>query len=369
MEFAGIEQGVKKYRYEITAEINKVLDSHDFIDGQVVEEFERELSSFCERKFAVGCASGTDALWLCLKAARLKQNAAVFVSPFSFVASADTIVRAGFKPIFIDIDNETLCIDPVALENSMGIAQSMGMETGAVIAVDIFGNPCDYVALHRVCEKFGAVLIADGAQSMGCQYNGKRGWQLADFVATSFFPSKPLGGWGDAGAVLGNAGFVRREEIKSLARHGRRGSVVNEIGINSRLDTIQAAILRVKLRHLTEELQNRRTIAKIYRRELEGKVHLQKITEKGVSSYAIMAIMIKNRDKVRERLALRGIPSRVYYRRGIHQEPAFNTKVLSFYGENCAKICESILCLPMHGFLSREEVLEVCEGVLDAIDE
>lgn len=371
MELMGVQTAAGIYQGQYREAITNVLAKADFIDGEEVTRFEKALGGFSGMSEVVGCASGTDALMLSLKGVKVPKRSAVFVSPFSFVASGDAIVRAGCTPVFVDIDPSTWTIDPETLNVTASVARGLGMELGAVIAVDIFGNRCAYNELRKICDEFDMKLIADAAQSMGSEYEGERRWSQADCVATSFFPSKPLGGLGDGGAVLCESGEVAAE-IRSLARHGkkRKDNEVSygKIGINSRLDTIQAACLRERLLTLGKEIECRNERAELFRRLLGDNVQFQKISDSVESAYAILGVLVENRSEVVTHLKEKGIPTRIYYRRGIHMEEAFErTGLQGASHSTCDEICKKIICLPMHAFLAEDDVVKICMTLLDVL--
>jgi len=368
MDFTGLKIEIKEHVGEILESMEKVLERSDFIEGQEVKELELALEGLTGAQYCVSCASGTDALWLALKSIGAGPGDAVLVSPFSFIASADVISRAGATAVFVDIDGDSWCIDSNRIRAAMFFARGIGLNPKAIIGVDIFGVPCDYISLKDIARDSGAVVIADAAQSLGGSRFGISVGNLTEISCTSFFPTKPLGCFGDGGAVFCQS-IERRDRIRSLKAHGKKTKrdksevSYEEIGTNSRLDTLQAGILCAKLKWFEMDNFKRNAIAEKYRGTLKN-VQFQAVPTDGVSAYAQFGILSARKNIISETLLQRGIPSRVYYARGIHEERAF--RMLNRREETfpiTERVCREILCLPMHSYLKEEEVDLVCEVV------
>jgi len=360
---------------EIDANIQAVLDSAQFIGGPYVAELEKRLAAFAGRGYCVTCANGTDALQAAFMAAGVGNGDVVFCPDMTFVASVEPAKMLGAVPVFCDILPDTYCLSPESLERQIQAVLAEGTRTPkAVVAVDILGNPCDYDAIVPLCERYGLILIEDAAQGFGASYQGRRACSFGQIAATSFFPAKPLGCYGDGGAV-----FVDDSGMEALARslcvHGQGpgGKYDNvRVGINSRLDAIQAAVLLPKLKALADyELDARQAVAERYRAAFAGKLVTPAVTAGGVSAWAQYALLAENgerRDRILGYLRERGIPSMVYYPKPQHALPVFQG--LPRYGEtyqNAMDYCARTFSLPMHPYLGEAEQKEVIAAVLEAL--
>ena len=329
MEFRDLKAQYSKLKYELDYAIEEVLRNGVFIGGTPVIEFEKELSDYVGVRHCVTCANGTDAITLALKAWGIGKGDAVFVPDFTFFSTAECPANEGAIPVFIDVDPKTYNIDPSRLESAITyVEKNTDLVPKVVIAVDLFGQTADYKELRSICDRHDLYLLEDGAQSFGASYQGKRSGALGDISTTSFFPAKPLGGYGDGGAVFtDNEKWART--IKSLAIHGKGASKYDNVslGMNSRLDTIQAAILRVKLRAFKQfELERVNEIAKIYMGCISGGVELPVINSGNYCSWAQYTIKLPrgvDRERVRESLEEVGIPTNIYYSKPLHEQKAF----------------------------------------------
>lgn len=359
--FIDLKSQYNAYKDEIDEAINSVLQSTSFIGGAKLDEFEANLAHYVGVKNAIGCSSGTSALVLALLALDIKQGDEVIVPSFTFIATAEMVSLLGAKPVFADIDLLDYNL------NVERIKKLVSPKTKAVIAVSIFGQMPDLMALNEFCQSQNIVLIEDGAQSFGATQDIgggalKKSCSIAPISCTSFFPSKPLGAFGDAGAVFTNDDILA-QKIRTTLNHGQKERYRHEfVGINGRLDSIQAAILNVKLKHLDAELAKREQIAQIYNQRLQNAVLPQ--VKKGFSSvWAQYSVRVENRDKVIAKLQSKGIPTAIHYPLGLHLQPAFKT--LGYTKgtlPNTELVSEQILSLPMSAFLSEEQQSQVIEA-------
>jgi len=344
----------------IEAAIGRVLDHGKFILGPEVAQLEAELGAFCGAKHVISCANGTDALVLAMMALEIGPGDAVLVPSFTFSASAESVVLAGATPVFVDVLEDTFNIDPAGLMAGLEAARAAGLKPRAVMTVDLFGQPADYDPIVGFCGENGLLLIADAAQSFGGSYAGTRVGTLATVTTTSFFPSKPFACYGDGGAI-----FTDDEQLDSLLRSIRvHGQGVNKydnlrIGMNSRLDTLQAAILLEKLGIFAEELEMRQVVAGRYEAGFAGivdRVIPSRVIDASVSAWALYTVRIRGggRDAVQAALSDLGIPSGVYYPKSLHQQPAYAECPRATDLETSERLCGDVLSLPMHPYLDEE---------------
>lgn len=358
--------------------VGEVMARGQFVLGPEVEELETQLSAVTGGSFVVGCSSGSDALWLILRALGIGAGDAVFVPTFTFVASAAAIARVGAVPIFVDVDADTYNISPASLKRAWdqySKTSHRGFNARAVIAVDLFGLPCDHKGLQLFSDEHELLLIGDAAQSLGASRDGRRSGSLAACTATSFFPSKPLGCFGDGGAVFCTRQPVA-DRIRVLRNHGRRDGVIEELGWNCRLDTLQAAVLLEKLKNFDDERVRRTGIAARYAEGLQGVVRTPSLPEGTLSAWAQYTVALdhpaaqvfeRRRQLVRD-LAARGVPTRIYYEHPLHLEPALARFSL---GSGSLPVAEDLSCrvlsLPVHSYLKDEEVEFVIASVKDCL--
>ena len=375
MQFIDLKAQYQALKGEIDANIQNVLDSTQFIGGSHVKELETQLAAFAGRKHCITCANGTDALQLAFMSLEIGERDAVFCPDMTFISSTEPASMFGAVSVFCDIRPDTYCLDPASLERQIQAVLSEGVFTPkAVVAVDILGNPCDYDAIVPICKKYGLTLIEDAAQSFGASYHGKRACSFGRIAVTSFFPAKPLGCYGDGGAV-----FTDDDELdklfRSLCVHGKGpgGKYDNiRVGINSRLDNLQAAILLPKLKALGNyELDARQAVAGRYSAAFAGKFVTPFVAEGCVSAWAQYALLAKDtvqRDKIVAYLTEKGIPSMIYYPKPQHALPVFKNEPR--YGEefrNANDYCARTFSLPMHPYLTEAEQIEVINAVLEAV--
>lgn len=369
MQFRDLKQQYQVLKTDIDKAILDVAASGAYIMGPQVKELERQLADYAGTKHCISCASGTDALTLALKAWGIQRGDAVFVPDFTFFASSEAVSLEGATPVFIDVDRETFNINPVDLENKIEVTIQKGELTPKIIiAVDLFGLPADYPAIRRIADKYRLLILEDGAQSFGSAVNGKRSCSFGDISTTSFFPSKPLGCYGDGGAC-----FTDNDEwaalMDSYRMHGKGSSKYENvrIGMNSRLDTIQASILQIKLKAFAGELAAVNKAVAEYTTRLANIVETPVVPSGFLSSWAQYTIKMNNkteRDGLQAYLKRQGIPSMVYYPTPIHRQIAYKDSKLP--ESDCpvaGRLCDTVLSLPMHPYISSEEIDGVCNAI------
>ncbi|PHS21231.1 MAG: aminotransferase DegT [Robiginitomaculum sp.] len=357
MGIAFIDLQAQRARIEdkINAAITKVLDEGRFIMGPQVTLFEEQIAEFGNAKHALGCGNGTDALALPLLAWKVGPGDAVYCPSFTFAATGEIVPWYGATPVFVDILPDTYNIDPVKLEASIEKTKAEGKLTPKVIiAVDLFGQPADYPALKRIAKKYDMKLVADSAQGFGCTLNGNHPLHWADVTTTSFFPAKPLGCYGDGGAVLTNCDETA-DIIRSLRVHGKGGDKYDNIriGMNSRLDTLQAAILIEKLAIFADEIERRNKVASRYCEALKDCVDaVPAMIEGGVSTWAQFTIEHKDREGLAAHLKANGVPSAIYYPKPMHMQTAYKDFPVGAGGLDVSEDkATRVISLPMHPYL------------------
>lgn len=333
-----------------------ILDHGAYCQGPETKELDQKLAEYSGVKYCATCASGTDALVLALMAWGVKPGDAVFVSSFTFVASAECIALLGATPIFIDSDPETFNMDPEDLQRAIDEVKKEGkLNLKAVIPVDIFGSPCDYDKIMKIAHDNGMLVLQDAAQSYGSSYNGKKAGSVADMVATSFYPTKPLGCYGDGGAVFTNS-EEEYELLKSCRVHGMSATDHYDnvrLGVTGRLDSFQGAVVLQKLTIFDDELVKRAEIAKKYDNELSPYFGKQRILENAKSAYGLYTIKCEDRDELMAFLRENNIPCGAYYPRPVNTQTAYaewNTRTLPV----CEKLSKTVLSIPMHPYLETE---------------
>lgn len=355
---------------EIDAGIEQVLDHGRFILGPEVSEFESALATHVGVSHVVSCANGTDALTLALMAENIGAGDAVFIPAFTFTATAETVLLVGAQPVFVDVDSTTYLIDIGDLERKIGqVKAEGGLSPRAIIAVDLFGLSADYDALASIAETHDLFLLADAAQSMGARYQEQAVGGLAPATAVSFFPAKPLGCYGDGGALLTNEA-ERADLWQSLRGHGTGKAKydVVRVGMNSRLDTIQAAVLLAKLPRLTDEIDAREQLAQFYDRNLPDGVIRPGRRQGCVSAWAQYTIQYEDRDCLKARLDEKGVPSAIYYPLPMHLQDAYRA-----YGGGAGSLpvaeslCRRVLSLPMHPYVDDATAAYICDSVLASL--
>lgn len=368
--FVDLQAQYNRLKPGIDAGIQRVLDHGRFILGPEVSEFETALAEHVCALSTVSCANGTDALILALMAEGIGPGDAVFVPSFTFTATAETVLLVGAEPVFVDVDAENFLIDGADLERRIEMVKSEGRLTPrVVIPVDLFGLPADYAALEKIAASHDLFLIADAAQSMGGRYHGRAVGTLAPVTVTSFFPAKPLGCYGDGGALLTDDA-ARAELWRSLRGHGTGKAKydVVRIGMNSRLDTLQAAILLAKLEVFESEIVARGRLAESYAAALGGALKVPQPVEDVRSAWAQYTIQTDNRDGLKARIAEKGVPSAIYYPMPMHLQTAYRD-----YGDGegslpvAEGLSKTVLSLPMHPYMDDATAARICEAVLTSL--
>lgn len=375
MQFIDLNAQYQSLKKEIDAQIQTVLNSGQFIGGEPVIQLETQLADFVGRKHCVSCANGTDALQLAFMAIGVKKGDAVFCTDLTFVSSTEPAKMLGATPVFCDICPDTYNISPVSLEQQIEAVRKEGkLNPKCVVVVDILGNPADYDRIYEVCSKYGLPIIEDAAQAFGAQYKGKQCGKFGVISTTSFFPAKPLGCYGDGGAI-----FTDDDKIAALCRqicvHGKgsKGKYDNVIvGMNSRLDTLQAAILLPKLKALCEyEIDARQKVANRYNNAFDGVLQTPFVQRDCLSVYAQYALLAKDRtqrEKIVACLRNKDIPTMIYYPTPQHELPVFVDE--PHYNEffyNAKDYCERTFSLPMHPYLEENEQRKIIDAVLNAL--
>ena len=371
IDFAGVRGQYARLAPEIDARIRAVLDHGRFIMGPEVAELEAALADFAGADHAVAVSNGTDALLMALMAEEIGPGDAVFVPALTFTATAEVVVLLGATPVFSDVDARLFNIDPTDLGHRIAEVDAAGELTPrAVIAVDLYGLPADYAALSTLCADWNLFLLADGAQSFGGSLSGARVGSLAPATAVSFFPSKPLGGYGDGGALLTDD-VARAERYRSIRVHGKGDAKYDivRLGLNARLDTLQAAILLAKLPHFAAEITARERVAAAYDAGLAGLVETPARVSGAQSAWAQYTILHDDRDALAAALKASGIPTAVYYPRPMHLQSAY---AAFSAGEGflpvAEALCARVLSLPMHPDLAPEVVERICAALRDALN-
>lgn len=364
MEYRDLKKQYLTLKQDIDEAVFRVMHNANFISGAEVIELEVQLANYVGVKHCITCGNGTDALVLSLQAMQVKQGDAVFVPDFTFFASAEAPAICGATPVFVDVDADTYNMSAVSLENAIQKVLEEGkLQPKVIIAVDLFGQPADYIAIREIATKYNLLILEDGAQGFGGMIGDKRACSFGDIATTSFFPAKPLGCYGDGGAV-----FTDREDwaetIRSLRIHGKGQDKYDNvrIGMNSRLDTMQAAILQVKLKAFEEyELSQVNKLATYYTEMLKDVVKTPAIKDGFYSSWAQYTIQLKDeqqRDEVQRKLKENGIPSMVYYKKAMHEQRAFGG-LMEHVTNHAVLLTKKVLSLPVHPYLTLAQLEEV----------
>lgn len=376
MEFIDLKSQYAKLKDKIDKNIENVISNTHFISGPEVKELEEKLASYVGRKYCVSCANGTDALTLAMRVLNVKAGDAVFVPTFTFYSTSEVVSLEGATPIFVDVDERTFNIDVVKLEKAINMVIEEGkLNPKAIIPVDLFGQVANFPEILKIAKKYNLKVVEDGAQGFGGEINGKKACSFGDISTTSFFPAKPLGCYGDGGAIFTDDEETYKE-LLSLRVHGK-GSFKYEnvrVGYNSRLDTIQAAILLPKLEAFEEyELENRNKVAKQYTEELKDIVKTPFVPEGYVSSWAQYTLILESaeeRENVQAKLKEAGIPTMVYYPIPLHKQKVYQGYDFNIEDLKVAEhLCECVLSIPMHPYLEDEQIKTVCDAVKKAIME
>jgi len=375
MQFIYLGAQYRALKAEIDANIQTVLNSAQFIGGPQVAELEEKLAAFVGRKHCITCANGTDALQIAYMIAGVGPGDAVFCPDMTFISSTEPAKMFGAASVFCDITRDTYNLSPESLERQIKAVLAEGTLTPkVVVAVDILGNPCDYDAILPICEKYGLFLIEDAAQSFGASYKGKRCCSFGQIATTSFFPAKPLGCYGDGGAI-----FTDDDQVDKLCRsicvHGKGpgGKYDNvRVGVNSRLDTLQAAVLLPKLNALgSYEIDARQAVAARYNAAFSGRFIIPFVADNCVSAWAQYALLAENtaqRNQIIAHLTEKSIPNMIYYPTPQHALPVFQNEPCYTETFDAANYyCAHTFSLPMHPYLDAEQQQMIIDAVLEAL--
>lgn len=378
MEFRDLRKQYSVLKKEIDSSIQAVIETSHFIQGSQVKELEKRLADYVETKYCISCANGTDALQLALMTWEIGRGDAVFVPDFTFFSSGEVVSAVGATPIFVDVNINTLNIDTGSLDKMIQKTIADGELTPRVIiAVDLFGQPAEYDRIREIADQYHLLILEDTAQGFGGNIEGKRAGSFGDISTTSFFPAKPLGCYGDGGAV-----FTDREEwasiLQSLRVHGKGESKYDNvrIGMNSRLDTLQAAILLAKFStFVNEELNKADRLAEFYTSRLQNYVKTPFIKENYSSSWAQYTIQLENReirDGLQQYLNENNIPTAVYYQKPMHRQLAFSERSSLYNDENYVntnQLCETVLSLPFHPYMEKNDAELIVSKIIEYLEQ
>jgi len=374
MEFIELKKQYSLLKDKIDSAISEVLTSGTFIMGPAVDELENKLAAFVGTRYAIGVSSGTDALLVSLMAQGISSGDYIFTTPFTFAATAEVIVLLGATPVFVDIDPETLNISPEQLEHTIRKFKKAGKPVKGIITVSLYGQPADHDEISEIADRYGAWVIEDACQSFGATYKGRKSCNLSDIGVTSFFPSKPLGCYGDGGMIFTQDARLA-ERCKAIRAHGQTGRYIHEvIGLNARLDTLQAAVLLAKLPGFPDEIRRREIIGKRYTRLLNDYLPVVKVKSDRSSVYAQYTVRIQEKNdpgrrvKVANYLNKKGIPTAIHYPIPLHLQRSF---AFTGYKKEDFIVAEQaareVLSLPMHPWLTAEQQDFIAESVIEAV--
>lgn len=374
MQFRDLKIQYQKLKDEIDKEVLKVMGDTNFIMGSQVESLEKDLANYVGVKHCITCGNGTDALQLAAMAIGIGKGDAVFVPDFTFFASGEIVSLLGATPVFVDVDKRTYNMDYKKLDKKISDVLKDGeLNPKAIVAVDLFGLPADHININKIADKYELTVIEDGAQGFGGRIAGKRACSFTKIGTTSFFPAKPLGCYGDGGAIFTDSDDFANI-IKSYRIHGKGDNKYDNvrIGLNSRLDTIQAAILNIKFKAFREyELNAVNSVAQKYDDNLKNisRLVLPHVPDQYLSSWAQYTIQLENkqeRDGLQEHLRNNDIPSMVYYPKPMSTQSAFSncTKYLDDLNVT-KKLCDTVLSLPMHPYLNDEQITQICQTIME----
>lgn len=372
IQFIDLAAQQAKIRTKIDAAIARVLDHGQYIMGPEVREFEAQLADYTGAAHALSCANGTDALAVVLMAWGVGPGHAVFVPSFTYVASAEVAGMLGATPFFVDVHEDTFNIDPASFERAIGEAKEQGLEASVVVPVDLFGQPADAPAIQKIADAHGIKVMVDAAQSFGATLHNKRVGTWGHATTTSFFPAKPLGCYGDGGAIFTHDDDLANV-INSIRLHGKGSEKYDNIriGMNSRLDTIQAAILKEKLAIFPEEVIARDRVAARYTEALKEVARTPKLMDGATSVWAQYTLIVENRDAVQAKCKEAGVPTMVYYPMALSQQTGYKHYPAVSGGTPVSdSLSGRVLSLPMHPYLGEEEqerVVDVFKSVFHEI--
>ena len=350
IDFANLKLAYMAHQEVFEKEISRVLSDASYIMGPEIEKLETELSQFTGAKYSISCSSGTDALLLAMMALDIKPGDEIITTPFTFISTAETIALLGAKPVFVDVDEETFNIDVNQIETKIT------HKTKAIVPVSLFGQVADMDEINTLAEKYKLSVIEDAAQSFGATYKGKKSCNLSTIACTSFFPAKPLGCFGDGGAVFTSNNDLA-EKIKSLRVHGQTQPYMHKhIGLGARLDNLQAAVLLIKLKSYNDAINLRQAAAEKYHKMLTGLIEKPVVKSYNTSVWAQYSIRIPSRDLIKSKLKEQGIPTAVYYPKPLHLQKCF--EYLGYKKDDfpiSEKATEEIISLPINPYINEVE--------------
>lgn len=349
IEFIDLKAQQSRIKVQLDEAIQRVLAHGQYILGPEVAELEARLIEFTEAKYCITCANGTDALQIALMALGVGPGDEVITPGFTYIATAETVALLGAKPVYVDIDPRTYTLDPALLEGAITA------KTKAIIPVSLYGQCADFDAINEIADRHGITVIEDAAQSFGATYKGRRSCNLSTIACTSFFPSKPLGCYGDGGAIFTNDESLAKV-MRQIARHGQERRYHHvRVGVNSRLDTLQAAVLLEKLAIFSDEVQARQRVAQEYDRLLaEAGIALPFVEDYNTSVYAQYTVCVESRDALQEKLLARGVPTVVHYPVPLNKQIAVQDATASLpIGD---QVADKVLSLPMHPYLEPSDI-------------
>ena len=373
--FIDLKTQQKHIRSKIDSRIKRVLDHGQYILGPEIKELENKLSKFSNSKHVLCCSSGTDALLLALLGLKLQPGDGVIVPSFTFASSAEVMPLLGAVPIFIDVEETTFNLDPTKLKDTLDTANEMGVKVKGIMSVGLFGQPADMKPIKDFAIKNDLWVLDDAAQSFGGEYDNQKVGNLCEVTATSFFPAKPLGCYGDGGAI-----FTNDEEIYEIANsshvHGMGKSryEYDRIGMNARMSTIQAAILLEKLEIFPGEIKKRQEVVDNYNKHLSKLnlgLKLPYLKDKFKSSWAQYTVILPddiNRELLQEKLKLKNVPTAVYYPIPLNEHKPYNDYPVSKAGlETTYKLSKTVLSLPMHPYLQEKDIIYITQSISEAV--
>lgn len=375
MQFRDLKRQYNILKEPINKAVTEVMSSGAFVMGSKVEELEQSLAEYVGVKHCVSCANGTDSLYLALRALNIGEDDIVFVPDFTFFATAEAVSRVGAQPVFVDVDPNTFNISPEKLEEEISLWEETGdgcQDLKAIITVDLFGQPADYIKIQEIAKRHGLVVIEDAAQGFGSRIGEQKACSFGTIGCTSFFPAKPLGCYGDGGALFTNDDSLANT-CRSLRQHGKGVSKYSneKIGLNSRLDAIQAAILQVKLSVFDQEMVAVNHIAELYSKLLDDSLITIPLVQEGFhSSWAQYTIILPdeiNREDLQTKLQEKEIPTQIYYPTPLHLLPVYHKYATWYKCPNSLSLCQHVLSLPIHPYMTEEEIYFVAETINNII--
>ena len=370
LPFIDLKSQYQRIKPVVDAGIQAVLDHGQYIMGPEVAAVEETLAAFAGARHCVAVSSGTDALTAPLMAYGIGPGDAVFVPSFTFTATAEVVALLGATPVFVDVEEVSFNIDPDDLEKQIDYVRSAdGLTAKCVMGVDLFGAPADYDRLSTICDREGLMLIADGAQSFGAKTGNRRVGTLAPLTSVSFFPAKPLGCYGDGGAIFTDDDDVRLK-LDSIRQHGQGTTryAIDRLGLNARFDSIQAAVILAKMDIFEEELLERQGVAARYNEQLSGVVETPKAPQNTLSAWAQYTIKTDARETLQNALGEAGIPTAIYYPKGMHEQEAYKEfSAGTGHYPITEGLCDRVMSLPMHPYLSESDQTRICDTIRAAL--